>query len=216
MTMIYRLLTLLSPAFPTGGFAYSHALEWVVDARDVTSEAALQEWIATLLHHGAGRTDAIFVRLAHQAANDAAAIDTLADLATACATSAERRLETTSMGAAFALGLAAWNPALPRLPAACPYPVAVGAAAAWCGIAEDDAATANLQAWCANLVSAGVRLIPLGQSAGLRVLAALEPIALAIASATRGATENDLGTSGFRADLAAMHHETQYTRLFRT
>jgi urease accessory protein len=209
-TALFRLLTFLSPAFPTGGFAYSHALEWAVESGDVTNETTLRNWIADLLQHGAGRTDAILLRLAHASSD----LSHLAALATACAPSAERQLETTAMGSAFTAATAPWN--IPPLPPRCPYPVAVGATAAATCIAEDDAALGYLQAWSANLVSAGVRLIPLGQSAGLRVLAALEPIALTIADATRACTEADLGTSCFRADIAAMKHETQYTRLFRT
>ena len=97
-----------------------------------------------------------------------------------------------------------------------PYPVAVGAMAGRHGIDEDSAATGYLQALAGNLISAAVRLVPLGQSAGLAVLAALEPDILAIAAATRDATLDDLGGCAFRSDLAAMRHETQYTRLFRS
>ena len=97
-----------------------------------------------------------------------------------------------------------------------PYPVAVGALAGVSGIAEDATALGLLQASVGNLVSAAVRLVPLGQSAGLAVLAALEPDLLSVAEATRGAGLDDLGTACFRADLAAMRHETQYTRLFRS
>jgi urease accessory protein len=84
------------------------------------------------------------------------------------------------------------------------------------GIDQDDPAAAYLQTFTANLISAAVRLVPLGQTAGLRVLAALEPVILATAHATRTATLDDLGGCAFRSDLAAMHHETQYTRLFRS
>ena len=99
---------------------------------------------------------------------------------------------------------------------ACAYPVAVGALAGRHGIAEDATAAAYLQAFATNLISAAVRLVPLGQTAGLRVLAALEPVILQVAAATRAATLDDLGGCAFRSDLAAMRHETQYTRLFRS
>ena len=84
------------------------------------------------------------------------------------------------------------------------------------GIDADATAIAYLQAFTANLISAAVRLVPLGQSAGLAVLAALEPVILHVAAETRSTTLDDLGGAGFRADLAAMRHETQYTRLFRS
>ena len=97
-----------------------------------------------------------------------------------------------------------------------PYPVAVGALAGAQGITEDDAALGVLQAFAANLISAAVRLVPLGQSAGLAVLAALEPVILAVAAETADKSLDDLGGACFRSDIAAMRHETQYTRLFRS
>ncbi len=84
------------------------------------------------------------------------------------------------------------------------------------GIAEDATTAAYVQAFATNLISAAVRLVPLGQSTGLRVLAALEPVILEVARASRTATLDDLGGCAFRSDLAAMRHETQYTRLFRS
>jgi urease accessory protein len=105
---------------------------------------------------------------------------------------------------------------IPAAPDRIPYPVAVGAVAGAHRIPCDATATAYLQAFTANLISAAVRLVPLGQTAGLRVLAALEPTILRTAEETRSATLDDLGTCTFRSDLAAMRHETQYTRLFRS
>jgi urease accessory protein len=210
---LFRLLSWLSPAFPTGAYAYSHGIEWAVDAGDITDEATLLGWLTDLLTLGSSRNDAILLRLAHQTHE----VGPINELALAVAGSAERRGETLAQGSAFRLALRDWQPeTVAALPPACAYPVAVGVAAARAGVAEDDAALGYLQAWSANLVSAGVRVIPLGQSAGLRVLAALEPIAVSIAAATRGATADDLGGACFRADIAAMRHETQYTRLFRT
>ena len=210
---LFRLLSWLSPAFPTGAYAYSHGLEWAVEARDITNEPTLQSWLADLLAQGAGRNDAILLRLAYAAAD----LTDINALAVATAGSAERRAETLAQGSAFRLALHDWQPAtFAALPADCAYPVAVGHAAASAGISEDDAVIGFLQAWTANLVSAGLRLIPLGQSAGLRILAALEPLAVAVAAATVGATPDDLGGACLRSDIAAMRHETQYTRLFRT
>jgi urease accessory protein len=97
-----------------------------------------------------------------------------------------------------------------------PYSIAVGVACGRRGVDVDASAAAYLQAFAANLISAAVRLVPLGQTAGLRVLAALEPVILAVADETRSAGLDDLGGCAFRSDLAAMRHETQYTRLFRS
>jgi urease accessory protein len=207
---LLRLLTWLSPAFPTGGFAYSHGLEWSVEAGDVTDEAGLTEWLKDLLAHGALWSDSLLLRHAYRG-------EDVAELGTALCASAERRLETLAQGAAFALASAPWESALQNGgDAPLPYPVAVGTLAAAQNVGEDEAALAFLHAGVANLVSAAVRLIPLGQTAGLRVQAALEPDIIATAAATKSASLDDLGTASWRSDIASMRHETQYTRLFRT
>ena len=217
---LLRLLAWLSPAFPTGGFAWSHGIEWAVESGDVTDTASLRAWLEDLLRHGSGRNDAILLRHAHRAAHDLDRLAAVAELALAAQPARERRAESIGQGNAFVLAAAPWDAApLPALAARVgdvPYPVAIGALAGAQGIAEDDAALGALQAFAANLISAAVRLIPLGQSAGLSVLAALAPTLLAIAAATRTAELDALGGACFRSDLAAMRHETQYTRLFRS
>lgn len=210
-TSVARLLTWLSPAFPTGGFAYSHGIEWAVEAGDIRDGETLREWLSDLLTLGAVRSDAILLR---QACRPVADFVALAELAAACAPARERQAETLNQGAAFVRAAAAWG--CPVLPDPVAYPIAVGAMAGAHGIAEEDACVAFLQAVTANLISAAVRLVPLGQSTGLAVLAALEPVILGVAAETRSATLDDLGGAVFRSDIAAMRHETQYTRLFRS
>jgi urease accessory protein len=208
---LLRLLTWLSPAFPTGGFAYSHGLEWAVESGDVTDESQLIGYIKDLLTHGALRTDAILLRHAHRGEN-------LAELGMALAPSLERRLETSAQGAAFALAATAWpTPSLQDWgDSPLPYPIAIGILASAQDVPEDDTALAFLHATTANLISAAIRLIPLGQAAGLRAQAALEPAILATATLSKTATLDDLGTASWASDIASMRHETQYTRLFRT
>ena len=178
---------------------------------DITDGDTLREWLVDVLMHGSGHNDAILLRHAHRSGAD---VRTLNELAIALAPSRERRMETLDQGTAFVAAAAAWHP--PPLPARIAYPVAVGAMAGHHRIDEDTATSAYLQAFAANLISAAVRLVPLGQSAGLRVLAALEPVIMNITESTRAATLDDLGGCAFRSDLAAMRHETQYTRLFRS
>ena len=209
-----RLFAWLSPAFPTGAYAYSHGLEWAVEYGDIADGDTLHIWIVDVLAHGTGRNDAILLRHAHRASGDSNALGEIAELAAALAPSRERRAETLDQGTAFLLAAAAWHP--PDLPLRVAYPVAVGALAGAHGIAEDATTAAYLQTFAMNLISAAVRLVPLGQSTGLRVLAALEPTTLQVARASRAATLDDLGGCAFRSDLAAMRHETQYTRLFRS
>jgi urease accessory protein len=189
---LLNLLAWLSPAFPTGAFAYSHGLEWAVEAGDIRDGDSLLDWLTDVLTHGSGRSDTILLRHAHRVAADPAAMRDIVALATACAPARERRDEALNQGRAFQLAVAPWTAtALP----------------------ED---AAYLQAFATNLISAAVRLVPLGQTAGLRVLAALEPVILATAGETKTATLDDVGSCAFRSDLAAMRHETQYTRLFRS
>lgn len=215
-----RLLAWLSPAFPTGGYAYSHGLEWAIEAGDVTDEATLFDWLSDVLRHGAGRTDAILMRHAHRARGDIATLAPLVELALAAQPSHERRAEAIGQGNAFAAAARAWDTTLLRklgdAAGDLPYGVAVGALAGISDIDEDLAAGALLQAFAANLISAAVRLVPLGQTAGLSVLARLEPIVAAITRETSGATLDDIGGFCLRSDIASMRHETQYTRLFRS
>jgi urease accessory protein len=218
-----RLMIWLSPAYPVGGYSYSHGLEWIVEAGKVRDAATLGAWIEDVLTHGAGRSDAIFLAEAWRAlaGGDMATFEQAAELAAALAPSAERRLETMAQGTAFlAATLAAWpKPELVALAAdgrEVAYPIAVGAAAAVHGLPLVETAQAFAQAFAANLVSAGVRLIPLGQSDGLRVQARLEPLIPRVVAAALACTLDDIGGAAIAADIASMRHETQYTRLFRS
>jgi urease accessory protein len=224
LAALYRLMAWLSPAYPVGAFSYSSGIEWAVEAGDIKDAESLRRWLAVVIADGGGFCDAVFFVQAYRslADNDGTALQRVAELAAAFAPSKERQLETTAQGAAFlAATRAAWPcAALDRLaevwngPVA--YPVAVATAAFGHGAAIEPALNAYLQAVTANLISAGVRLIPLGQNDGQRVLAALEPTVAATAQRALAASLDDVGSAAFRADLASLLHETQYTRLFRS
>jgi urease accessory protein len=210
---LLRLLTWLSPAFPVGSFGYSHGLETAVREGAVTDAGALSRWIAALLEHGSAWSDAVLARAAWTAvtAEDHAALDEVAELAAALAPSAERRRETLAQGEAFLTAVAAWAPP-PIL--SCAYPVAVGAAAGAAGIPLQPALTAWLHAFAASLVSAGIRLIPLGQTDAVAVIAGLEGVILRTAGRAAESTLDDLGGCTILADVASMRHETLDGRLF--
>jgi urease accessory protein len=211
---LLRLLAWLSPGFPTGAYAYSHGLEWAVEERDVHNGDTLRAWLTGILANGSGRNDAILLRHAHRAAGNPRALAQLNELATAVVASRERVVETLDQGTAFFRSARAWD--CPVLPDTVAYPVAVGALSGWHGIDEDLTAAAYLQAFVSNLISAAIRLVPLGQTTGLQVLAALEQEIVFVGNESGGATLEDIGGCSFRADLAALRHETQYTRLFRS
>jgi urease accessory protein len=221
---LYRLMTWLSPSFPVGGFSYSSGIEWAVEAGDITNAASLREWLAAMLAEGSGFCDGVFLAHAHRAveAGEGAALRDIAELAAAFVPSRERQLETSTQGRAFIeIARSAWNcDGLDRGIAQCAvgivYPVAVGLVSAAHAIPLPATLHAFLHALVSNWISAGGRLVPLGQTDCQRVIAALEPVVAETAARAIVAALDDLGGATFRADLASLRHETQYTRLFRS
>jgi urease accessory protein len=221
---LYRLMTWLSPSFPVGAFSYSSGIEWAVEAGDITDAASLRDWLASMLADGSGFCDGIFLAQAYRAATsaDAVSLRDIAELAAAFVPSRERYLETSTQGRAFIdIARAAWNrDGLDQLVSACDgvivYPVAVGLVSAAHAIPLAPTMHAFLHALVSNWISAGARLVPLGQTDCQRVLAQLEPTVVSTGKRALEASLDDLGSATFRADLASMRHETQYTRLFRS
>jgi urease accessory protein len=221
---LYRLMTWLSPAYPVGAFSYSHGLEYAVEAGQVRNAADLTDWIGVAVEQGAGRIDAALLVAAWRAAadDDQARLRELVELAAAWRGTAETALETAAQGAAFlAITRTAWpHPGLESLNVMTggqvALPVAVGVAAAHHAMPLPPVLTGYLQAFAANLVSAGVRLVPLGQTDGQRATAALEPVTARAAAAALAADLGELGTAAPLLDWCSMKHETQYTRLFRS
>ena len=220
-----RLLTWLSPAFPVGAFSYSHGLEYAVEAGLVTDRAMLTAWIEGILRYGAGRLDGMLLLAAHRAAteSDSDRLKEVAELASAMRGSAELALESTAQGAAFLKAIGAGWPHLAASPSLrmlahtnLSYPVAVGATAAAAGIAETPVLQAYLTAFCGNLVSAALRLAPIGQSDGIAALASLEPTVSRQVEHLRAAPFETIGGASLTVDWCSMKHETQETRLFRS
>ncbi len=221
---LYRLMTWLSPAFPVGGFSYSSGIEWAVEAGDIADAGTLRDWLAAMLEDGSGLSDGIFLAHAHRAVEtgDDAALCSVAELAAAFVPSRERQLETSAQGRAFIdIARSAWScagleQAIAEAGGTIVYPVAVGLVSAAHGIPLAPTLHAFLHALTSNWISAGGRLIPLGQTDCQRVLAGLEQVAAATAQRAMSATLDDIGSATFRADLASLRHEAQYTRLFRS
>ena len=214
---LQRLLTWLSPAFPVGAFAWSAGLEAAIVARTVHDRLTTQQWVEGILTYGSLRTDAILLAHAHRATTDPAQLQDLADLSLALTPARERHDETTITGASFATAAKAWpTPVLANLPAPCPYPIAVGAIAAGHGIDLEATLLAYLTATVHGQVSVAVRLVPIGQSDGLTILAALEPAIASVATLCQHAALDDIGAVAYAADIAQMSHETLTTRIFRS
>jgi urease accessory protein len=222
---LYRLLTWLSPAYPLGAFSYSHGIEYAVETGIVRDRVGLEAYVAVSLEEGAARIDASLLGAAWSAAREdnTARLDEVADLAAAWRGTAELALESEMQGRAFlATTRAAWpHPGLDaftarRIHKGAALPVAVGLAAALHGVALPLALTGFLHAFAANLVSAGMRLIPLGQTDGQRALAALEPAVARTVAAALATPLEDAASAVPLIDVCSMRHETQYTRLFRS
>lgn len=219
-----RLAVWFSPAFPVGAFAYSHGLEWAAERGWVRNRTELEAWIAGLLVHGGPANDLILLKESAAAAtgNRLTKLAEINDLACAFQPSAERRLETVQQGNAFLqLMSAAWpfaslDTIASQLAPDVAYPVAVGIGVAGHAISVDQALHAYGMAFVTNIVSAAIRLSVIGQTDGQRVIAALIPEVQSAAARTRAKTLDGLGGAAFRADIASLAHETQYTRLFRS
>ncbi len=221
-----KLLAWLSPSFPVGAFAYSHALEAAIEEGFVRDRETLRGWISDVLAFGSARSDAIFFRHAHAAvvAGSKADFVDIAELAAAMRGTGELALEATQQGESFfsAIGdawgvdVAAWRGALAQAGVRPAYPVAVACAAAAARIPVDDALCAYLHAFAANLVSAAVRAVPLGQTDGQRVLAALEAEVEAAVVRAAGLSLDDAGGAAIAVDALSFRHEVQYTRIFRS
>ena len=224
---LLRMQSWLSPAFPTGSYSYSHGIEWAIEARHIHDRESFVDWLEADLRYGSGRNEAIFfIEAWRSAANDdRGKLLEIAELAAAFRGTSEFALETSQQATACLATLRrVWpdplieslSELLSGLRIAPVFSIILGVRAARQDIPATLALPAFLQSYLANLVTAGVRLVPLGQTDGQLGIAELEPAVLAVAAQAEQATIHDLGSAAFMVDLASASHETQYTRLFRS
>jgi urease accessory protein len=221
------LMTWLSPSFPVGGYAYSHGIEYAVENARISNEHDLAGWINAALIQGAGRLDGIFFVATWQAITeqDNDRFGWVIERQDVMRGTSELALEGSAQGQAFLDTIAQTRNFL-RLEdllalirsseRRVTYAVAVAIVAALAEVPLRAALLAYYHAFAANLISAGVRLVPLGQIAGQRMQEKLKPV---IEQATEAALCGDIeyiGTAAPLIDWASMKHETQYTRLFRS
>jgi urease accessory protein len=224
---MFRLAAWLSPAFPVGAYTYSSGLEFAVEEGLVSDAPSLETWLGGMFRFGAAAVDGGFFCIAHRAArfgNEDALAEVL-EWADVLRPTAELALESAAQGEAFLKTMrAAWpHEGLETLASLCTaqgrkpaYAVAAGAACGCHGLALETSVVALLHALAANLVSAAVRVIPLGQTDGQRVTAALEPAIAELAETVKDKALDELGAATPMVDWTSMRHETQHTRLFRS
>ncbi len=217
---LYPLMAWLSPGYPVGAYSYSHALEAAVEAGLVHDRETLRDWLETLVSHGDGWVDACFFCQAYDAAS-AEVWSELAEItvhAQAQRPTPEIALESEAQGEAFLTATTrAWpHPWLDKLLHPAPYPVAVATACAAFRLPRQASLVAYLHGLVANLASAGMRLVPLGQSDGQAVIADLAETVQMAADRAPGVALDEIGSATPMVDWLSIAHETQYVRLFRS
>ncbi len=236
-SQLLLLLNWMSPAFPIGAYAYSHGLEWAIEDGQVKTPADVESWISDVITRGSGWNDAVLFVQEYQNGN-------ANELAVALCSSRERYLETTQLGAAFEIAVGIFDVSKAPLRRVAPppplrgedknrssslagevpegrrgpvaYPIAAARACSTLGLDLDHALLAFLQGFSNALISVAVRLVPIGQTAGLEIMRDLMPVIAATTERAKIATLEDLGSCTILSDIAAMKHETQHSRIFRT
>ena len=209
MRDILTLNQWLSPAFPVGAFAFSHGVETAVTSGLINSAESLEAWLIDLLELGSLRSDAVLLSLAYSA-DDLPAVQ---ETAVAFQASSERLEEAQQIGASFCRTVRdVWGFDLPDLS----YPVAVGRAAALKGLPLEETAALYAHSFLANIVSAAIRLVPLGQTEGQAVLARLQEKCAALGKEAANFRQDDLSNAAFLSDVQAMRHEIETPRIFQS
>jgi len=211
---LLRLMSWLSPVFPTGGFAYSAGLEQAVHDGHVTNAETLHDWIRAQLSFGSLWNDVVFLASANQRAKDDLSCDDIIELAIAMTNASERLSETIKQGNSFSDAVGTWIDENHRLPPKTPLPIHIGWAGGHSRIKAEDCVAAYLHAFASNQLQAAIRLSVIGQNASAKLLGQLEPSIVQAAQKAASSTLEDLGTCTFLADIAAMKHETLQPRLF--
>ncbi|MEH1952005.1 MAG: urease accessory protein UreF [Nostoc sp.] len=219
---LLSILQLASPALPVGAYSYSEGLEMLVENGTIANHTHLKDWLKAELLYGAIRLEAAVMVRSQQAAK-------IADVESLCRwnlwlsaarETEELRASSWQMGRSLIQLLGKLEPQI--VPIAntvgnpCNYAIAFGIAVAHWEINIKAALLAYLHSWASNLITAGVKLIPLGQTAGQRLLLDLQPLLSAAALEILGLEDDQLACCSWGLSLASMQHETQYTRLFRS
>lgn len=223
---LLRLLQLASPALPVGAYSYSEGLETLVTLGQLPDAASLQRWMEQELATGAMRLEAAAMARIYKAAiaPDLPALRDWNQWLSALREAEELRLQSWQMGRSLYRLLLELDPSIASLLEACGEPsdfavnfaVTYAIAAAHWQIDLRAALLSYLHSWASNLVNAGVKLIPLGQTTGQRLLLSLAPAIAQTTDAAIALPADDFGACSWGQAIACMTHETLYTRLFRS
>ena len=199
----------LSPAFPIGGFAYSHGLEWAINKGYVSNREELQKWVSDLLEYGSLKNDAILIKLVLKGSDP----KEINEIAIALCPANERLSETQLQGGAFCkIMREVWSLEIDDLT----LPIALALAAKNESIDQNLVVPAYLHSFCSNLISVAMRLIPIGQTDGQKTLRELSPLISDSVRAVAKSDKDDLGSACFLSDVSAMQHEYLQPRVFKT
>ena len=203
------LMQWLSPAFPIGGFAYSHGLEWAINKGHVNNREELQKWVSDLLEYGSLKNDAILIKLVLKGSDP----KEINELAMALCPANERLSETKLQGGAFCKIMGdVWSLEIDNLT----LPIALALAAKNESIDQNLVVPAYLHSFCSNLTSVAIRLVPIGQTDGQKTLRELSPLIFDSVREVAKSDIDDLGSTCFLSDVSAMQHEYLQPRVFKT
>ena len=201
------LFSWFSPNFPIGSFNFSHGLEAAVEMKFIHDSFTLENWISNLITDGSGKTDVILLSNAYRGKN-------INELALALCPSKERWIESIKLGKSFSKNIRDnWSYNIEDDLA---FPVAIGKAGSFFSIPLDQLLIIFLQSFASNLITFGMKHIPLGQSAGQKILINLIPVIQAQSMKYKNYDIKDIGSSAFISDLASMYHENLKNRIYQT
>jgi len=201
------LFSWFSPNFPIGSFNFSHGLEAAVEMKFIHDSFTLENWISNLITDGSGKTDVILLSNAYRGKN-------INELALALCPSKERWIESIKLGKSFSKNIRDnWSY---NIEDDLTFPVALGKAGSFFSIPLDQLLIIFLQSFASNLITFGMKHIPLGQSAGQKILINLIPVIQAQSMKYKNYDITDIGSSAFISDLASMYHENLKNRIYQT
>lgn len=220
-SQVLNLLQLVSPALPVGAYTYSEGLETLVEWGTISNNHTLKHWLEQELSYGAIRTEAAVMLRAYRATvlSDKKALIYWNNWLSAARETSELRASSWQMGQSLMRLLLAIKPVETQsiwLEGECNYAISLGIAAALEQIAPKPLILGYLHSWATNLITAGVKLIPLGQTAGQILLHELHANISDAATEIINLQDDELSSCSWGLSLASMAHETQYTRLFRS